>query len=299
MTYQHALTSRTEGIRPTAPVKWRVLDGLMGVFWQAEAHAGAQGYYRSADPRILFFFNDVAPHIRMTEREGTSPGAWRPMARAIYVPAGVPMWTQFTSPHRFSHVDLHLHEDRLLKFLSPALGTSAARAAIARPVELQETRAMEMLATLLVEEVTEPRKPGLYAESLVGSIVTGLLDLGEPEPERAEGRLTAAQMRRLQAAFDARGGRRLTVAEMAEAVGLSESWFAHVFKSTEGTTPMQWQLNRRIDLAKSLLAESPLSVAEIASRLGFSDQAHLTKVFRQVAGETPAAWRRARQATAG
>jgi transcriptional regulator GlxA family with amidase domain len=58
---------------------------------------------------------------------------------------------------------------------------------------------------------------------------------------------------------------------------------------------MQFQLGKRIDHAKRLLTESELAVADIAVQLGFSDQAHLTKVFRQIAGDTPAAWRRMQQ----
>lgn len=82
---------------------------------------------------------------------------------------------------------------------------------------------------------------------------------------------------------------------MAAVVGLSESWFASVFKQTMGITPLQWQLAKRVELTKKLLGESDLPVASIAAQLGFADQAHLTKVFRQIVGETPAAWRRMRQ----
>jgi AraC-like DNA-binding protein len=35
-----------------------------------------------------------------------------------------------------------------------------------------------------------------------------------------------------------------------------------------------------------------MSIADISAQLGFSDQAHLTKVFRSITGETPAVWRR-------
>ncbi|MCQ1800127.1 AraC family transcriptional regulator, partial [Neorhizobium galegae] len=132
-------------------------------------------------------------------------------------------------------------------------------------------------------------------ESLVGSIVAGLLDIPDHETEKANGRLTQAQMNKLVSRIDGLSDSRLTVAEMAATVGLSESWFANVFKHTTGKTPLQWQLARRIDLAKSLLVESDLAVAEIAAQLGFTDQAHLTKAFRQIAGDTPAAWRRMRQ----
>jgi AraC-like DNA-binding protein len=89
-----------------------------------------------------------------------------------------------------------------------------------------------------------------------------------------------------------RGDDRMTVAEMADIVGLSESWFATVFRQTTGKTPLQLQLERRIDAAQKLLLEGDLTVAAIAAQLGFSDQAHLTKAFRQSVGNTPAAWRR-------
>jgi AraC-like DNA-binding protein len=55
---------------------------------------------------------------------------------------------------------------------------------------------------------------------------------------------------------------------------------------------MQWQLQRRIETGKALLQNGALTVAEIADRLGFTDQAHFTRSFRQTTGETPAAWRR-------
>jgi AraC-like DNA-binding protein len=285
----------TEGIRTVAPVKWRGLDGLMSVFWDAEGQAGAKAYYLSPDPRIVIFFNDVSAQIRMSNRDENFGQHARPMTRAIYVPAGVPLWTNFTSSHRFSHLDLHVHKDRLLRYLSPSVGTSAALTALRRPVEIQDVGAIETLACLLVDEVASPSKHAIFAESLVGSIVAGLLEIPEHDGEPANGRLTQAQMNKLISRINARSDCRMTVADMAATVGLSESWFANVFKQTMGTTPLQWQLGKRIDLAKQLLAESNMTVAGIAAQLGFSDQAHLTKTFRQIAGETPAAWRRLRQ----
>lgn len=104
------------------------------------------------------------------------------------------------------------------------------------------------------------------------------------------------QMKMLSATVDAREDGRLSVAEMADMVGLSESWFTNVFKQTTGSTPLQWQLARRIETAKVMLSAGDMSVADIAARLGFSDQAHLTRVFRQAVGGTPAAWRRLQNA---
>lgn len=296
VTYLHSMTCFTDGIRVLGPAKWRGLDGLISVFWDAEGHAGATGYYLSPDPRIVIFFNDVSSHILMSNREDGAAEHYRPMKRAIYVPAGVPLWTSFTSFHRFSHVDIHLHKDRMLKYLAPSVGTSVALSALRRPVEIQDAKAVETLASLLVDELATPTKHPAYAESLVGSIIANLLDLHEGETDdQANARLTQAQLNKLISAVNTRADYRMTVSEMAETVGLSESWFANVFKQTTGKTPLQWQLSRRVGLAQNMLAESDLSVAAIAAQLGFSDQAHLTKTFRQVAGETPAAWRRMRR----
>ncbi len=289
----------TEGIRVTAPVKWRCLDGLVSVFWEAESQAGANGYYLSDDPRIMFFFSDVSSRIRISNRNGEFLQHYRPMTRAVYVPAGIPMWTNSNSTHRFSHLNLHMHKDRLLQFLSPSVGASAALTALRSPVEIQDVGAIETLAGLLLDEVSKPSKHAVYAESLAGSIVTGLLDIPDQASGRAGGRLTQAQMNKLISRIDKLGDYRLTVAEMAETVGLSESWFSNVFKQTTGKTPLQWQLGKRTDHAKKLLLESGLAVADIAAQLGFSDQAHLTKVFRQIVGATPAAWRRMQQEQLG
>ena len=162
-------------------------------------------------------------------------------------------------------------------------------------MELQDVSAIEALAKLLADEIRNPSKHAVYAESLVGSIVAGLLDIPVETSEKAAGRLTQAQMNKLQSHIEKRGDYRMTIADMAATVDLSESWFASVFKQTTGKSPLQWQLSKRIDQAKQLLAEGDLPVATIAAQLGFSDQAHLTRVFRQIAGETPAAWRKLQQ----
>ncbi len=295
MGYRHTMTCQTEGIRTTDPVRWRGFDGMVGVFWQAEGQATAHGYYLSPDPRIMFFFDDVSGHILVSNRDGNVAAHGRPMLRALYVPAGLPLWSRFTGQHRFSHLDLHIHGDRLLRCLAPSLGISEARSVMRRPVEVQDAPAIAALAGLLVDEVSHPARHAAFAENLAGAIATGLLELPAPEGEdRAAGGLAPAQMRRLVARLKARQDRRLSVAEMAATVGLSESWFAAVFKQTTGQTPLQWQQSQRIALAQRLLTESDLSVADVAAQLGFSDQAHLTRAFRQVAGQTPAAWRRMR-----
>ena len=294
MTYLHSMQSEIHGIRALSPAKWRSLDGIVGVHWDAEGQAGASGYYLSPDPRIMLFFTDVSDQIKVADRAADLSRSDRGLCRAVYVPAGVPMWTRFTKAHRFSHLDLHLHQDRLMRFLSPAIGNSSARTALRKPIELADPGPIAALASLVVDELAPAARHPAFAENLVGSIVTGMLDMtAETEEAVAKtGRLTQAQMNRLTAHFSMNGEQRMTVSDMADLVGLSESWFATVFRETTGKTPLQWQLSRRIEAARELLDDEALSIAEIAAQFGFSDQAHFTKVFRQFTGDTPAAWRK-------
>lgn len=294
MGFLHAMDTRTVGIQRTAPVRWRSYDAMCGVFWEAEGKAGATGYYRSPDPRVMLFFNDVSEHIGMSERGVVDGPGQRPLLRAVYVPAGMPMWTKFHADHRFSHLDMHLKRSWLLERLAPALGSSEAVSVLQRPTESQEIAGIAALGEALKHEVCTSARHPFFAESLAVSLLAGLLDLPRPEDRQAppSGGLTPAQLRRLTRLLDNDAGRRLSTADLADAVGLSPSWFARAFKKTTGKTPLHWQHEYRIGLVKQALQAEKVMIADISTQFGFADQAHLTRVFRQVTGTTPTAWLR-------
>lgn len=290
----HSMICETDGIRSTAPVRWRSYDGMCGVHWTAQGQSGATGYYRSPDPRIMLFFNDVSRSICLSDRAAAASSGWRPMLRALYVPAGVPMWTRFDTPHQFTHLDLHLNRAWLLQRLSPMMTAEAAQAALRQPVEVQDVDALASIAQALAGEIAAPTRGPQFAESLAVALVVGLIDTDPaPQPEMAtQGGLAPHQMRRLRQMFQDQGGKRLTNADLSAAVGLSEGWFCRAFKQTTGKTPLQWQQEQRIAMVKETLMQGDLSIADVALRYDFADQGHLTRVFRQYEGTTPAAWRR-------
>ena len=82
--------------------------------------------------------------------------------------------------------------------------------------------------------------------------------------------------------------------ELAQACRLSVSYFARAFRISTGLPPHRWLLHRRVERAKDLLAGTGLSLSEIALSCGFADQSHFTRIFCQMVGATPAAWRRDR-----
>ena len=85
--------------------------------------------------------------------------------------------------------------------------------------------------------------------------------------------------------------RNIRLQELAELVGLSESYFSHAFKASTGLAPHQWHTNARIRRVQTLLKKTDAPLTSVASAAGFSDQAHLTRVFKRAVGTTPAVWR--------
>lgn len=289
MGYNHDFRGYTKSLRSIVPVEWRQYENTLVAYWEAAGERGATGQYVSANPRLSLFFDDMSS-VAVTSGEET-----RQLARAIYVPAGMHLTTSFSKPLNFSHVDIHIDHGWAVQFLSTVLPRSAAMQMLDAPAERRDIADIEPLARLLVEEVRQPTRHDVFAENIANALITGVLDLKRQEAGDGNARLTGAQMRKVSRRFEAGGGQRLSTAQMAEAVNLSVSWFSLVFRNTTGMTPHQWQLNKRVDQARDLLSGSDLTVADIADRLGFSDQAHLTRSFRQIVGETPASWRRRQQ----
>ncbi len=87
--------------------------------------------------------------------------------------------------------------------------------------------------------------------------------------------------------------RKISVLQLAGLVYLGESQFHLLFKTQTGMTPHHYVLQKRLDLAKQLLDESGLSLAQVAQSCGFSSQSSFTQAFSRCYGMPPAKYRKA------
>lgn len=79
----------------------------------------------------------------------------------------------------------------------------------------------------------------------------------------------------------------LTVADLAAAVGMSESAFAHAYPRAAGETPYHAIVRGKIAAAKRMLLSNRLTVQETAARLGFSSPFNFSRAFKRVEGCAP------------
>lgn len=89
--------------------------------------------------------------------------------------------------------------------------------------------------------------------------------------------------------------RDLSVAELAQTVGMSQYYFSKLFKMSTGTTPHQYVMRQRVERAQEHLRGTRTALAEVATLVGFETQSHFTSVFRRLVGATPKHYREMHQ----
>lgn len=85
--------------------------------------------------------------------------------------------------------------------------------------------------------------------------------------------------------------RQLTVEELSRRAAMTPRTFARRFKAATGTTPLQWILHQRVDVAQQMLETSSATIDDIAATCGFGSAAALRQHFTKVVGATPSNYR--------
>lgn len=84
----------------------------------------------------------------------------------------------------------------------------------------------------------------------------------------------------------------ISVAGLADVVGLSRAQFLRRFKAASQSTPYQAVMAARVQKAKELLADASLSLADVAVGSGFASQTHFASMFSRSVKVSPSAYRR-------
>lgn len=291
MSFQPRMKSVREGVSVLDPLKCRVFNGVVADLWFAQCDHGARGEYVSADPR-LFIVLDVAGgtfETRLDRERGR--GRASPPGAISYLPAEVPVWGQTDASLRIRHLDLHFNPELIAERLSERLDLGL----LAQPrIAFENERIMALASMIAAECAASDARHDLYGDSLALALLIELFQVRRAQP-RKRSSLTAGQLRRVTDYIHAHCGSNIRLQDLAALVDISQSHFSHAFKAATGLPPHQFQLQARIRRGQDMLAAGERSLTQIAVETGFSDQAHFTRAFRKVVGETPAAWQRSRR----
>jgi AraC family transcriptional regulator len=108
------------------------------------------------------------------------------------------------------------------------------------------------------------------------------------------GGLAGWQIGRVRAYIDSNLHRTIHIRDLSAVARRSPAHFSRKFKLAVGESPHAYVVRRRLERACHLMMTSAEPLSEIALSVGFSDQAHLCRLFRQAFGQSPASWRRER-----
>jgi transcriptional regulator of acetoin/glycerol metabolism/AraC-like DNA-binding protein len=105
------------------------------------------------------------------------------------------------------------------------------------------------------------------------------------------GGLSPGALRRVREYVETHLSESTDLATLAAVAGISMHHFARGFKQSAGITPHHYLTQKRVERAQDMLAQTDLSLSEIAFAVGFSDQSHMARQFRQFIGITPRQFR--------
>ena len=128
----------------------------------------------------------------------------------------------------------------------------------------------------------------LIIEGVVLEMLGGLLRAGRARDDGA------VWLRRARELLVERACEPLDLAALGAETGVPPIRLARAYRRRYRETPGETIRRERVRRACVLLADEERTLAAIAGELGFADQSHFTRVFRNVVGLTPGAWRRER-----
>ncbi|VGO14013.1 HTH-type transcriptional activator Btr [Pontiella desulfatans] len=143
-----------------------------------------------------------------------------------------------------------------------------------------------------IAEATQTQSPGF--EHIIAAQTSQIVAriLANLRCSSAEAREMEALIRRARLHILKNAEQTIGIPDLARKLGISYSAFRQRFKQITGLPPGQFQIQIRLNKARNLLRNSPLSVADIAEQLGFESIYYFSRLFKKKTGCSPLAYRK-------
>ena len=290
--HSRELVDHAVGIFPSDAVTRRSLawDGMALEVVHAIGHEKVEFRFR-APVHLLVAYEGGVRENGETLIEGLPRSTLRDVkCKLAFVPAGHE-YREWQEPRTRSRI-VYFYFDPAKMPIDPGVG--AADTPLASRLFFEDKALWETAVKLgrLIESGSEDRH---YCEALgvvlAHELVRRSAGMRRVEPP-ARGGLAAWQQRIVSAYIEEHIAAQIPLATLARSVRLSSYHFCRAFKRSFGVPPHRYHNARRIEHAKTLLAQPARSVTEIALTVGFSETSSFTAAFRRATGMTPTAYRR-------
>ncbi|WP_321472880.1 AraC family transcriptional regulator [uncultured Paludibaculum sp.] len=219
--------------------------------------------------------------------------AWEPpMPGEVWVVPGRARYASLAHGRTVRYAELFFDREHLARMT----GASEALRPV-RPLAGHYDRFLHSAVERL-RQLTDRREDmaRLAAECLSQTLYTHFFlqfagDAAPARRRRPAPQLPEETMRRLSDYVEANLGQPMTLADLAFAAGMRPQPFLPAFRTSFGTTPAQFIIERRLRRARWLLRNTTLDITRIALDTGFSSHAHLTTAFRTRLGVPPKEFR--------
>lgn len=185
--------------------------------------------------------------------------------------------------------------ESILLCLSPTVfnrpnGSGGMSLGDATPAIMRKDSFVQRVVTSLADEAGRERRAvgELFASSLATALSIHLSRecVKRSEPSKRVARLSDEELARLDQHIVRNLDTPLLLEELASLVGRSRFHFSRLFKASNGVTPHQYVVRRRVERARELLRAGNI-IAEVAAAVGFASQSHLHSHIQRAFGCTP------------
>lgn len=287
-------------ITPRELPKWvpgRIMSASDSLGWKGVAHRAYR--YRGLDVEIpaMDSFMIVQYRRGQTPMDRKFDGRW---TKTRCAPGDFSLLTRSEQSHWYWTEDVEVSHVYLSQDLMSRVAIDMLERDVSE-VRLHDVlREKDPVVSRLCDEITHEAVQNnlggpIYVEALGVQLAVHLLRnyasfaFGDPADS---GGLSPLQIRRLEDYVEEHLHGQIRLEDLAELLGLGVWTFNRRFRQAFDCSAYAFVIEKRMERAKRLLRQGDLAVKQVAASCGFSDQAHLTRMFRSRLSVTPAQFRK-------
>jgi AraC family transcriptional regulator len=262
-------------------------------FWSSESVYVPMGrkieFHFEGPSHLLILYNEGSRRSGETSIAGLQPsGLRRFMHKLTFVPAG-------SAYHERQETGASTRITFLYWDPSVSRGPDESKNACLPRMYFEDPLVWETASKLKNAIESGQARSMPYLEALSNVLAHELCRLDEKvrhESVASRGGLASWQKRLVVDYIEEHVGEQIGLPRLAELARLSLHHFCRAFKQSFGIPAHQYQVKRRMELAKLLLVDRTISVTDIALRLGYAQTSSFSVAFRKTTGWTPTVYRR-------